>query len=576
MPAPLGRLCLVLHGHLPYVLHHGGWPHGEAWLFEAAAETYLPLIQLLDHLADRERPGVAPIRLTLGLTPVLLEQLASPYFRTAFVDYLSQQRRRAADDQARFDQLGEPDNAALARRWAAFYEQQHGAFQRCRGDLPRCFAAHARAGRVELLTSAATHAYLPLLLNDSSIRAQLSVGLHISERHLGIRPTGLWLPECAYRPAVAGWRPPVFPGGAHAVDSVDRPGLEAAIAPLGLSHFFVDTHLIARAVPIAFQEAGALVSTSAALAYWDTARAWGSPLEPVTLARAEGDSAGLAAFGRHPRVSEQVWSGVIGYPGSGEYLEFHRKHPDSGLRYHRVTSHQTPMADKAAYDPAAVAGKVYEHAQHFCRVIRQLLADHAARTGRAGTIVAPFDAELFGHWWFEGPQFLADVLLTLAHDGSVEVVTPQQVLIDTPPDKLVTLPEGSWGAGGGHDVWLNDQTRWLWETEYRCETRFADLLGRLPWRAGGVVAGHLQRCARELLLLQSSDWPFVIHSQGGVDYAITRFAGHAARFDRIAHIAEQTAASLPLTHVQETELAEADAHDTVFPDLDLTQWLDGK
>ena len=567
MPPPLGRLCLVLHGHLPYVLHHGGWPHGEAWLFEAAAETYLPLLHLLDHLAAHAASTAAPIRLTIGLTPVLLEQLASPHFQTGFVAYLLEQQRRAAADHAGFEQRSEPDNAALALRWVAFYDVQHRRFLDCDRNLPRCFAAHARAGRIELLTSAATHAYLPLLLNDSSVRAQLAAGLAVSERHLGLRPSGLWLPECAYRPATPAWRPPVLPGGSHAAEPRDRPSLEAALTPLGLTHFFVDTHLIAQAQPVAFNDADAQLSTSAALAYWDTPRAWGSPLEPVTLA---GSS--VAAFGRHPQVSEQVWSGMIGYPGSGEYLEFHLKHPDSGLRYHRVTSHHTPMPDKAPYDPAAVPGKIYEHAQHFCRVLRQLLADHTARTGRVGTILAPFDAELFGHWWFEGPQFLADVLLTLAHDHTVELVTPQQVLHDHPPDKIVTLPEGSWGAGGGHDVWLNEQTRWLWETEYRCETRFAELLADLPWQTSPMLEQHLKRCARELLLLQSSDWPFVIHSGGGTDYAITRFAAHASRFDRLATITQAAAAGHAITPVQQTELAEADAHDAVFNEIDLNWW----
>jgi 1,4-alpha-glucan branching enzyme len=267
-----------------------------------------------------------------------------------------------------------------------------------------------------------------------------------------------------------------------------------------------------------------------------------------------------------------VWSGVIGYPGAAEYLEFHRKHGEQGLRYHRVTSHHTPLHEKSPYDPQLVAGKVYEHAHHFCNVVRETLSECTEKTGRIGTIVAPFDAELFGHWWFEGPRFLRDVLLTFAHDGSVELATPRLALKENQPDKVVRMPEGSWGEGGHHHVWLNEQTRWLWETEYRAEERFLQLLRELPWQTKAPVRQMLERAGRELLLLQSSDWPFVIHSGGAVDYGIARFAGHATRFDRLATLAQLVSEGRKLTPVQQTQVAEADAHDSVFEQIDLGWW----
>ena len=278
-------------------------------------------------------------------------------------------------------------------------------------------------------------------------------------------------------------------------------------------------------------------------------------------------------------MAEQVWSAVTGYPGADDYLEFHVKHGDHGLRYRRITSHHAAADAKRPYDPAAVAGRAYEQAQHFCGIVRQTLAEGRKQTGRAGTVVAPFDAELFGHWWFEGPAFLRDVLLTLGHDrpfgsaqGRVDVVTTAAAVAASPVDKLVRLPEGSWGEGGGHAVWLNDRTRWLWETEYRAEARFRTLRETLPWRANADVHRMLQRAARELLLLQASDWPFVIHSDAAADYGIARFAGHATRFDRLCTIATDVAAGRPVTAVQQTEVAEADAHDTVFNDVDLAWW----
>ena len=563
MPNPLGRLCLVLHGHLPYVLHHGVWPHGESWLFEGAAETYVPLLELLDELAGT---GVR-FGLTVGLTPVLLEQLASAHFKDRFVAYLQERADLARHDARTFDAQGKRDLAVLARRWITYYGDRLGAFERFGRDLPAAFARHRRDGRLEILTSAATHAYLPLLANDASVNAQLRAGMAISERHLGVRPRGLWLPECAYRPAEPAWQPPVLYR-----QPIDRPGLEVPVAAVGIDHVFVDTHLVSHGRPLAVTTAAAGTEPIGdASIYWDAKRGWGNPLEPVgvsSVARA----ADVFALARHPRVSEQVWSAVTGYPGADDYLEFHRKHGDHGLRYFRITSHHTPALEKEPYDPARVPGKAYEQAQHFCSVLRETLTEYTRQTGRLGTIVAPFDAELFGHWWFEGLAFLRDVLLTLAYDGTVAVVTAEAALAASTLDKVARLPEGSWGEGGGHNVWLNESTRWLWESAYRAEARFLELLRELPWRANPDVAAMLRRSGRELLLLQASDWPFVIHSAAATDYGVGRFAGHAGRFDRLCTIASDLAAGRGVDPVRQTEVAEADAHDTIFADIDLDWW----
>ena len=567
MARSIGRLCLVLHGHLPYVLHHGHWPHGESWLYEGAAETYLPLLELLNELAENRIAAA----LTLGLTPVLLEQLAHDHFKVGFVSYLQERVGLARYDAAEFSRAGQGDLIKLAHRWERWYGDRLVQFEKIGRNIPAAFAAHFRDDRIEILTSAATHAYLPLLADDSSLAAQVAIGIATSEKHLGKRPTGIWLPECAYRPTVQGWHPPILYDKPRR-----RPGLEAFLDAQQLDHFFIDSHLITHAKPLAIVDEIGVRPTSEALLFWDNRRGWGSPLEPVGIAsEASHRVPSVYAFSRHPRVSEQVWSAVTGYPGADAYLEFHRRHGDHGLRYHRVTSHHTPLMEKQPYDPQRVAGKSYEQAQHFCGVLREVLIDHTSNTGRAGTVVASFDAELFGHWWFEGLQFLRDVLLTLAHDGTVEVVTSQVALNRSTVDKVVRLPEGSWGEGGHHHVWLNEQTRWLWEAEYRAEGRFAPLLNELPWRANPGLEIVLKKTARELLLLQSSDWPFAVHSGAAIDYGISRFALHSARFDRLATLAKDLARGQIISEIQQTELAEADAHDVIYEDVELGMFSGG-
>ncbi|RME26459.1 MAG: DUF1957 domain-containing protein [Deltaproteobacteria bacterium] len=528
---PQGSFVLVLHGHMPWVLGHGRWPHGEQWLYEAALGVYLPLLNLVDEL---DAAGArAPF--TLGLVPVLVEQLRSPRFVTGFRSWLDERLALARRDAA------DPDLRALAHHWEEHLLSMRQRFAGIDGDIVGAFAEHARVGRVELLTSLATHAYAPLLLHDASIRGQLAAGLAISEQHLGFRPGGLWLPECAFRPA-GPWTPPVL----HH-DQRLRAGVDQLLAEQGITHFFVDAHLFAGARSEGVVEDGQFRKVDWEEATRDPGRGWRDVLEPHRVGT-DGGMSEVVAFARHPRVSEQVWSGQVGYPGDPRYLEFHKKHGDNGLRYWRVTGRDVDLGAKQRYDPAAVAGACYEHAQHFAHTVSGILSDYRRRTGRDGCLVAPFDAELFGHWWHEGPRFLRDVLLTLHADPAVRVQSAFERRFSHPPDKVAWLPEGSWGEGGDHRVWFRDEYRWVWETAYRAEDRFLGLrwrVSRAPARRRRRAERWLRRAARELLLLQSSDWPFVITTGGAVDYGWQRICGHQEGYDRCCMAVEDALAGRP-------------------------------
>ena len=567
MSEPIGSFCLVLHGHLPYVLHHGTWPHGEDWLYEATAETYLPILAMVDECRFL---NCVP-HLTMGLTPVLLEQLAHEHFKAGFEYYLEDRIQRARDDRAEFDKIGNGHMAYLARRWEEWYGKLGEQFASIGRDIPKAYAKRAQDGEIEILTSCATHGYLPLLLEDSCIRAQVRAGVASSERILGFRPTGFWLPECAYRPA-GPWTPPIVWGGKD-----HRIGVEHLVADEGITHFFVENHLIEQCRSEQVFNDGQWWKTP-----WDEAqkypsRGWRSVHEPHGV---NSDGTGLArltAFARDPRVCEQVWSGAIGYPATGEYLEFHKKWgPRRGLRYWKITGNKVDLGDKHLYYPDDVTPKMYEHVSHFCGSIRQRLYEHRQRTGRPGVVTACFDAELFGHWWFEGPTFLRDVLLSLNSDPDVRLATPAQIVKDQPSDKVVSMPEGSWGEEGDHRVWTNEQVNWMWEIEYRCEGILGKLSCDLPWRQNTQVRELLEKAARELLLMQASDWAFIIRRGQAVDYGIKRFMQHVARFECLAEIAEKVALDSKylgsLTEIEQFEIKDADIHDVIFPNVDLDWW----
>ncbi len=563
----IGSFSLVLHGHLPYVLRHGVWPHGEDWLYEAAAETYLPILAAIDECVFFD----AQPRLTMGLTPVLLEQLAHDDFKKGFVHYLTDRINRAKADRKDFEATDNGHMVYLADWWVEKFSDLLDQFEKMDRNIPAAYAERANKGLIQVLTSCATHGYLPLLYEDASIRAQLRAGLSSSHRILGFKPTGMWLPECAYRPGGA-WTPPI---GWAPKDH--RIGVEHLIADETITHFFVENHLVENSQSEQVFNDGQWWKID-----WNEAsrypnRGWKSVHEPQGV---NSDGTGLArvsVFARDPDTCEKVWSGTIGYPADGTYMEFHKKWGEKrGLRYWKVTGKGVDLGQKDLYYPDDIKKKVHEHATDFCNTVKQRLWEYHNRTGRHGVVTATFDAELFGHWWFEGPQFLRDVMLTLNADPDINVTTAEQFLEDHPPDKVVSLPEGSWGEEGDHRVWTNDKVNWMWDIEYRCEANFGKCTFRLPWRENQQVKDLLIKAARELLLLQASDWQFVITRGQAIDYGIKRFMLHVSRFETLLDLAEKVADDSAylgkLTEVEKHEIADADIHDVIFPEIDLNWW----
>lgn len=562
----IGSFCLVLHGHLPYVLRHGVWPHGEDWLYEAAAETYLPLLAMIGECAFLNGNP----KLTMGLTPVLLEQLHHDHFREGFEKYLADRIERARADRKDFEGFDNGHMVYLADQWVERFEQLGEQFQQIDRDIPGAFAARAEAGQAQILTSNATHAYMPLLYEDASIRAQIRAGIASSERILGFRPDGMWLPECAYRPG-GPWQSPIGWAGKDY-----RVGIEHLVADEGVSHFFVENHLIENArSEFVRNDHWQKVDWDEARKYPD--RGWRDVHEPH-LVNSDGSGVGrAAAFARDPRICEQVWSGTIGYPADGAYLEFHKKWgARRGLRYWKITGPKADLGEKHLYYPENIDAKVFEHAADFCNMVKGRLWDYHKRTGRHGVVVASFDAELFGHWWFEGPQFLRDVMLSLNAEADVDVCTTGEFLERHEPDKTVSLPEGSWGEEGDHRVWANEQVNWMWDIEYRCEATFGRMTFELPWRERPELRELLEKAGRELLLLQASDWPFVIRRGQAVDYGTKRFMQHVARFESCIDIAEKLARDSAylgrMDQVEQHEIEDADIHDIIFPKIDLDWW----
>jgi 1,4-alpha-glucan branching enzyme len=513
-----GYLALVLHAHLPYVRHPEHQDSlEENWLFEAITETYIPLFLMLDGLIEDD----IDFRLTVSLSPTLGSMLLDPLLQSRYLKKLERTIELAEKEVARTASL--PDFHPLAEMYHQLFLRVHGAFVgRYQKNLVGALRRYQQTGKVEIMASAATHGYLPLLsVNESAVRAQIGVGLEHYRQTFGREPKGFWLPECGF-----------------------YPGVDRILAEHGIGHTILETHGVTRA---------------------DHRPHYGVYAPIVT-------PAGVAAFGRDPDCSQQVWSSVLGYPGDYDYREFYRDighdldlatigpyiHPDgiridTGIKYYRITGggkHKEP------YVPEWAAHKAATHAAHFLSERIKQAKNLSAGMDRHPLMVAPYDAELFGHWWFEGPRWLDCLIRDTAAQDTVRLVTLAEYLVEYPESQVATPCLSSWGRNGFNEVWLNDGNDWI----YRHLQEGAELLEKLGAAnpcAAGVTKRAIDQAARELLLAQASDWAFMIHSGTMRDYATRRTKSHLHRLYELARQIESGG-------VDEAALGALESQDCIF------------
>ena len=560
-------LSFTLHAHLPYVVNHGTWPHGMEWLHEAAAETYLPLLRVLGRL---ETDGIG-LHCNLNLSPILMEQLIHPVFVAEFPNYLTRKIVAAREDEAFFTQSGETQYAETARFWQRFFTQTLEHFQALGGNIVSGFKHFHQAGLIEIITCSATHGYMPLLGTDESVRAQVRVAIETHVRHLGEYPKGIWSPECGYRPAGM-WSYPVGNAdGSPAASAFQRIGVEQAFSESSLDYFFVDTHLVEESgrsqSPYELRDRETRDDVSegdARLLY-----------RPHFVNGPDDKHSAVTVFPRDPRTGLQVWSGERGYPGDANYLDFHKKRWPGGHRYWRVTGQKVAMEHKGPYSPQEAEARAKEHAAHFVHLVYEALQG-GFKESVPQILCALFDAELFGHWWFEGPVWLEQVARTL-HDYpiGIELTSCSKYLERFPRADSLSMPEGSWGAEGNHQVWLNPETSWTYTHIYPAELYVREIATAGTWRASELGTRIMQQMCRELLLLESSDWQFLITTGAARDYAELRFLTHNEQFLEIKAIWQAFAETGALAGQQSARLAAIELRDGVFPDLDPGFWAAG-
>ncbi len=451
-------------------------------------------------------------------------------------------------------------------------------------DIIRGFRQFNDKGLIEIITCAATHGYMPLLGTDESVRAQIRTAVKVHKRHIGKHPRGIWAPECGYRPA-GSWNYPVpNADGSSARPAFDRIGVEQALSESDLEFFFVDTHLVEECARVASpyqiqaQPAGPRAETrlvEPSRIDCTEIRDERQLYQPYYVDGPYDKRFATTIFPRDPKTGIQVWSGDFGYPGDGSYLDFHKKRWPGGHRYWRVTGAQVDMAHKEPYDPQTAAERVKGHASHFVHLVWEALRGSLGDT-IPPILCSPFDAELFGHWWFEGPLWLEAVVRVL-HDYpiGIELSTGSQYLDRYPRAGFIAMHEGSWGAEGTNHVWMNPETSWTYTHIYPAEIYTRDVCSSGLWRNSLLGERIAKQLCRELLLLESSDWQFLITTGAARDYAELRFETHNDQFHEVKAIWETFASTGSITAEQGDRLASIELRDSVFPEIDPGFWVAG-
>ncbi len=532
-----GSFILVLHSHIPYVVSHGKWPHGTDWLSEAAAETYLPFLRILREL-EQEKVNV---KITIGLSPILTEQLADPVFHEELSSYLKMKIGAAEDDLKHFTSTGEKHMARLAEDWIGFYSS-------CRDDFENYYDRNIIAGfrdflnkgSLDIITCGATHGYFPLIGTEAAINLQVKAAVETHNKHFGSYPSGMWMPECAYRPGYK-WKRPVKDG--YPEDAFERSGVEEFLAEHGIQYTFIDSHLLRGGKAIGAYadrfEGLKLLVKQMKKEHKFKAQKNLSPYNLYNLKSSRNNERDVTLFTRDPKSGLQVWSGDWGYPGDGGYMDFHKKRFPGGLRYWCVTDSECGLGDKEIYDPDIIEDRLDENASHFVDIVHKVMREHKEKTGMPGVLTSPFDTELFGHWWFEGVRFIKKIYQKLNMSDYVDPQTAKEAVKQYQPEINISIPEGSWGEGGFHYVWLNEQNEWTWKDIYRDELTAEELVKKAAEISTPEFDGLVNQLLRELMLAHASDWQFLISTFSARDYAEMRFAFHHGAFLKLANAARR-------------------------------------
>ncbi len=515
-----GKLALVLHAHLPFVRTNEKNSLEEDWLFEAILECYIPLLQVLEN-ASKEEPENT--KLTISLSPTLLSLLKNNQLQDKFPDWIN----------TRINFLKEltHEEKEASKFLLKNLQKNLMYWQECSGNIINRFKKLSQSGHLDILTCAATHGYLPILReNPETVSGQIKTAIKFHKTIFGSNPVGIWLPECAY-----------------------YENLDKVLYKCGIRYAILDGHGILNSKP----------------------RPRYGVYAPIC------STGGVAFFGRDSQSTIPVWSAKDGFPGNPVYREFHKdlgwELPKSklkekginsnrplGLKYYRITNNRSSLGEKDFYIDYEANKKAKEHAEIYLMQRSNQLKKLNISNSFKPILVAPFDAELFGHWWYEGPKFIKYILLK-SSKFSIKLTTLNDILSERPHIQLCEPSPSSWGQGGYHNYWLNDKNAWIVPEITKAGKIFVEISSKNKYN-DALSRRILRQAARELLLSESSDWSFILRAGTTTELAKDRIKRHLSRFWKLINILEYEVKS-DLKFLENIE-----EEDNIFPNIDINDW----
>lgn len=526
---PKGYLALVLHAHLPFIHHpeYDGYLE-EEWFFEAISETYIPLLKMFKKLEEEK----VDFKLTMTLTPSLLSMMDSELLKKRYIKYLKQRIELGILELENVS--NHPEEEYLAKYYLKRFKDDLDFYvNEINLDLISEFKYFKEKGYLEIITCGATHGFLPIIsLNEKAMRAQIKIGVDTYRKYFGENPKGIWLPECGYIPRI-----------------------DKYLKEFNIQYTIVETHGLMYANPFPID----------------------GTFRPIV------SNEGIAFFARDLESSRQVWSSISGYPGDPNYRDFYRDLgydrpyeyikpflPSSGVRvhtgykYYRITGKNQ---EKKLYNPKWAKDSAEKHSSHFMNERIKQIKKVSKYTYGKPIILSPYDAELYGHWWYEGPYFLYMLFKKMHYDQDiVQLTTPSMYLKENPKLQISTPASTTWGANGYNEVWLNQTNDYAHKHLLHLADEMVNTARKYKDEKDKLKIRVLNQMVRELLLLQSSDWLFIITNGTMTSYAHKRIKEHTGRFHKLKN-------ELNSNSINEDFLENIEKIDSIFPEVNYKDYI---
>tara|TARA_B110000305_G_C19412444_1_gene626172 strand:+ start:37 stop:1626 length:1590 start_codon:yes stop_codon:yes gene_type:complete len=503
-----GCLLLLLHAHLPFARNpEVDVSLSERWYFQAINEVYIPHLKLFSRLYKDK----VPFRITYSLSPTLLMMFQDAFLNERYLEYMDKMILLAEKEVKRTDlcensalhELSESylnNFKSLKRTFVGEYDQ----------DLAGAFKVLSEQGCLELITTSVTHAYLPLYKKyPNAISAQVEAGVECFEKIMGFAPEGFWLPECGY-----------------------FKGIEDVLKSNGIRYFFLEGHAVSESKNAQYS--------------------------PVAC------SNGVVGFGRDELSSSSVWDSKSGYPSDIDYREYYNdigfdltidelsplivdqsERSNTGIKYLSVSG---KAEGKSLYSVSKAANKVEVHARDFILKKRSQILKEQTKMGLPPVIVAPYDAELFGHWWHEGVDWLEKVIRYSVKDqGDYSLVTGSDYLRENSVFQCIQPIASSWGENASNEFWINEENDWMYPYLFQASEDLNELkISRNLSKRNSLIERALRQAQSLLFLAQASDLAFMVRAKTTSDYAIQRFKELLSRFYYLKDLIEKNKLNVEL------------------------------